>query len=98
MQVIRLVPAKLSNFLEARVLYDKCIENELLSYPSALARTCLTSVIGAGTPAPHCAVAAPGVTLATTQTAGTTATCQTVVGLLNNHLTHLVVLHNHVYT
>ena len=25
--VIRLVPAKLWNFLEARMLYDKCIEN-----------------------------------------------------------------------
>ena len=31
--VIRLVPAKLWNFLEVRMLYDKCIENWLWSYP-----------------------------------------------------------------
>ena len=29
--VIRLVPAKLWNFLEARMIHDKCIENQLWS-------------------------------------------------------------------
>ena len=32
MNVVHLVPAKLWNFLEARMLYNKCIENELWSY------------------------------------------------------------------
>ena len=31
--VIYLVPGELWNFLEARMQYDKCIENELWSYP-----------------------------------------------------------------
>ena len=31
--VICLVPGELWNFLEARMLYDKCIENQLWSYP-----------------------------------------------------------------
>ena len=30
--VIRLVPAKFWNFLEARMLFDKCIENKLWSW------------------------------------------------------------------
>ena len=31
--VVFLVPAKLWTFLEARMLYDKCIENQWWSYP-----------------------------------------------------------------
>ena len=40
--VFRLVPAKLWNFLEARMLYmyDKCIENQLWSYQFYVGKKC----------------------------------------------------------